>query len=276
MSRHTLPCGRLRSWPNPKDSLIKLSKCSELTSTFCRFSFCSVSICPSMRSQHEPGKADDRVQRRAQLMADVGEELRLMPVGGFELFILFFELLKETNILDGDDGLIGESFEQSDLTFGEWLNFSAVNNNRADQIIFLEHGHRENAPYALLAVFFRRVRISGSAVTSGMCTIFFSSPRRPTAVVRVWRKCSISQYGHMRRNILSRNQAEDLSIKSKNRAVVGTAQTCGVGRAWFQIPVAGLSASWLITPRTWLVAVCCSKDSVAPWCASSTFCSKLA
>jgi hypothetical protein len=127
-----------------------------------------------------------------------------MPVGGFELFILFFELFKETNILDGNDGLIGESLEQGNLTLREWLNFSAINNDRADQIIFVEHRHRENAPYALLAVFFRRVPFRIRCNIRNVDDLLLQ-PKAADCGCRVRRKYSICQYGHMRRNILSRN-----------------------------------------------------------------------
>src|SRR5215510_14344638 len=67
-----------------------------------------ISNLPAGSSQNDTGKADDRVQRRAQLMADVGEKLRLVAVGRLELLVLFLDLLKQLDVLDGDDRLIGK------------------------------------------------------------------------------------------------------------------------------------------------------------------------
>ena len=66
-------------------------------------------------------------------MTDVGEKLRFVPIGSLELFVLLFELLKQPNVFDGDYRLVGESFKQSDLFFGEGPNIAAVDGNRSDQ-----------------------------------------------------------------------------------------------------------------------------------------------
>ncbi len=77
-------------------------------------------------AQHQAGKADDRIERRAQLVADVGEKLRLVFVGGFELLIFVLDFLEQANILDGDDGLVGEGLKQGDLLIGERLRTSSA------------------------------------------------------------------------------------------------------------------------------------------------------
>ena len=43
-----------------------------------------------------------------------------------------FELLEQPDVLDGDDGLISESFKQFDLLVGEWTDFGAANEDGAD------------------------------------------------------------------------------------------------------------------------------------------------
>ena len=46
------------------------------------------------------GEADDGVERRAQLMGHVGEELGLVPVGGFDLPALILDLAEQPGVLD--------------------------------------------------------------------------------------------------------------------------------------------------------------------------------
>src|SRR5262245_48627557 len=51
----------------------------------------------------------------------------------------FTQLVEQPRVLDGDDGLRGEVFDQFNLLIGEWPHFLAVNADRADQLVFLEH-----------------------------------------------------------------------------------------------------------------------------------------
>ena len=56
-------------------------------------------------------EADDGVERRAQLVRHVGEELRLMPVGRFNLPALFLDLAEQPGVLDRQHGLGREGFQ---------------------------------------------------------------------------------------------------------------------------------------------------------------------
>src|SRR5664279_4181716 len=64
-------------------------------------------------------EADDRVERRAQLVRHVGEELRLMLVGELELAALRLDLVEQARVLDRDHGLIGEGLQKRELLVGE-------------------------------------------------------------------------------------------------------------------------------------------------------------
>src|SRR5262245_26609348 len=46
---------------------------------------------------------------------------------------------QEARIFDGDDGLGGEVLDQLDLLFGKWSHLLAIDGNRTDHLIFLEH-----------------------------------------------------------------------------------------------------------------------------------------
>ncbi len=59
-------------------------------------------------------EAEDRVQRRAQLVGHVGQELGLVAAGRLELPALVRDLAEEPGVLDGQSGLGGEGLEEID------------------------------------------------------------------------------------------------------------------------------------------------------------------
>src|SRR5262249_32866071 len=54
------------------------------------------------------------------------------------------QFIKQPRVLDGDDGLSGEILQEGNLFVGEVPNISAVNNDRADEVIVFQHRHAEN------------------------------------------------------------------------------------------------------------------------------------
>ena len=50
----------------------------------------------------------------------------------------FTQLVEQPRVLDGDDGLGSEILDQFDLLIGEGPNFVAIEENSANQCIFLE------------------------------------------------------------------------------------------------------------------------------------------
>ena len=58
------------------------------------------------------------------------------------------QLVEQPRVLDGDDGLGGEVRDQLDLLVGERPNFLAVDDDRADQLVVLEHRHATNVRIA--------------------------------------------------------------------------------------------------------------------------------
>src|SRR5215813_2372056 len=61
---------------------------------------------------HHLSQSDDGIERRAQLMAHAGDELRLVLARHFELTTFFFDLLEQARILDGENRLGGEGLQQ--------------------------------------------------------------------------------------------------------------------------------------------------------------------
>ena len=63
--------------------------------------------------------ADDGVERRAQLVAHVGEELRLVLARLRKLAALVLDFVEQPHVLDRDHRLVGEGRDQLDLLVGE-------------------------------------------------------------------------------------------------------------------------------------------------------------
>ena len=53
----------------------------------------------------------------------------------------FAQLVEQPRVLDGDHGLRGEVLHQLDLLVGERPHLLAVDDDRADQLVVLEHRH---------------------------------------------------------------------------------------------------------------------------------------
>src|SRR6516225_8435682 len=58
------------------------------------------------------------------------------------------ELIEQPRVLDGDDGLRSKVLHQFDLLVGERQNFLTIDDNRADQHVFLEQWYAECGPTA--------------------------------------------------------------------------------------------------------------------------------
>ena len=71
------------------------------------------------------GITEDGVERRAQLVAHVGEELRLVLARLGELAALVLDLVEQAHVLDRDHRLVGEGRDQLDLLLGESARLAA-------------------------------------------------------------------------------------------------------------------------------------------------------
>ena len=74
-------------------SLMSCSRCCALVRMSPRYSLCCGDTGADLAVVHQLGEADDRVERRAQLVRHVGEELALQPAGLLDLAVLFFQFL---------------------------------------------------------------------------------------------------------------------------------------------------------------------------------------
>src|SRR5262249_797078 len=99
----------------------------------------------------EPDRAsNDRVEHRLDVRLRsaydaedlAGRRLRVERLLG---------LVKQPDILDSDDGLIGEGLEQGDIRVGERTGLGTCYGDRPNRLTVAEHGHGHYAPVAALS-----------------------------------------------------------------------------------------------------------------------------
>ncbi len=87
------------------------------------------------------GVADDRVQRRAQLVRHVGEELALVARRDLEFLGLGLQLVEQPRVLDGDHRLVGEGAQYRPLALGERRAVSTPHTDGAERLALTLHRH---------------------------------------------------------------------------------------------------------------------------------------
>ncbi len=81
------------------------------------------------------GKADDGVERRAELVRHVREKLALVPARDLELPALVLDLAEEARVLDGEGGLRREGLQEVDDLRRELARRLAVDHQPAKQMV---------------------------------------------------------------------------------------------------------------------------------------------
>src|SRR4030095_977795 len=90
---------------------------------------------------------DDRIQDRLHVCgraADNAEHLgccRLMLQGLAQYCIALLNLLEQSHVFDGDNGLVGEGFEKGDLFVGERTNLRAADGNSPNRETLAQQRH---------------------------------------------------------------------------------------------------------------------------------------
>ena len=74
---------------------------------------------------HELGIAEDGGERGPELMAHVGDELRLVLARDLQLAALLGDLLEQTRVLQRDSRLVGEGLHKADDGLGELARVAA-------------------------------------------------------------------------------------------------------------------------------------------------------
>ena len=119
---------------------------------------------------HHLGEAEDGVHRRAQLVAHVGEELRLVPAGDLELAALLLDLAEQARVLDREHGLRREGLQEVDGRFREQARLLAAHHEGADDASERSSGTTSSAAVARFAGRCPGPGCGGSSTRSGICS----------------------------------------------------------------------------------------------------------
>ena len=90
--------------------------------------------------------ADDGVERRAQLVTHVGQELRLVLARCCELASFLLNLMEQPRVLDRQHRLVGEGLQELDRAPRELAGLLAPHHQRADDPIGPQHRHNQKRP----------------------------------------------------------------------------------------------------------------------------------
>src|SRR5256885_9656579 len=102
-------------------------------------------------------EADDRVQRRAELVRHIGEELGLHPVGFLQLEVGALQhldglplALESPRVVEGNGGLVGEDLQNLHQGGIEGADFVEVDRYRTDELPLEEHRQTQRRPPTVL------------------------------------------------------------------------------------------------------------------------------
>ena len=84
--------------------------------------------------ENELGVAENGIQRRAQLVAHIGEELGFVPAFDLELAALLADLAEQARVLDGQHRLGGEGLEQVGGALRKASRLLAAHDQKADDV----------------------------------------------------------------------------------------------------------------------------------------------
>ena len=109
-------------------------------------------------------EADDRVERRAQLVRHVGQELALVLARHLELPALVLDLAEQPRILDGQRRLRGEGLEQLDHLRRELARAFCGYGQSAEQVVLAQQRYRQQRAIAQTEENFAHVALVAAIV----------------------------------------------------------------------------------------------------------------
>src|SRR6516162_7893739 len=176
---------------------------------------------------------DDRVEDyidiecRAESLAHRPERPEL-PDRTREVLRAGFEFLEEPNVLNGDDGLVGERAEQVDLLDVELTGLGPTDGDRADRAPITQHRHGQHRAKAG-----HQGRVSDGELSVGqdirdMCDRTVpNSPRRGT--LRPWahRVCAPNGLGSRHARAVDGADVDPLALEARDQAHFRVAEASG-------------------------------------------------
>src|SRR5262249_53730113 len=118
---------------------------------------------------HQFGVAEDGVERSAQLVAHVGQELRLVLTRFRELPAFVLDFIEQPHVLNRDHSLVGKGGDKLDLFVSERAYFSTSQNNHTNGTRFPQKRHTKSGAVAKLALKFVPCVIRVSQNVGNMC-----------------------------------------------------------------------------------------------------------
>src|SRR5215510_1236371 len=87
------------------------------------------------------GRLEQSIENGFEIESGSTDDLE--DIGSCSLLLKrFAQFAQQPRILNGDDGLRGEVFDQLNLLVSERADFSAIDSNGPDYLVCLEHRHR--------------------------------------------------------------------------------------------------------------------------------------
>src|SRR5262249_5180385 len=114
--------------------------------------------------------ADNGIERGAQLMAHVGEELRLVLARLGKLAALVLNFVEQPHVLDRDACLVGKRRRQLDLLVGEGAHGATEQEKNADWHSFSQQRHADTGSVASLPLRYRQAIFS---VCQHICDLYW-------------------------------------------------------------------------------------------------------
>src|SRR5262245_52380788 len=189
------------------------------------------------------GALDDGIEHRLHVggrTADDPEHLGccgLMLQGLAQFCVALLDLFEQTNVLDGDHGLISESLEKSYLFVRKGLNFRAPNENRSNRKTLPEQWRTDDRPGPVAD----SSRLREWELPVGLCLQVSDVNElsvdhgSPSDRVTIQRRIIRSSGNHAEMSRIAKNVA----IEPMNDSILCIDQTCGIFsdsvKHWLQV-----------------------------------------
>src|SRR5580704_15276321 len=134
------------------------------------------------------GIAENGIERRAQLVAHIGKELRFMLARFRDLPALVLDLFEQAHVLDSDTRLVGEGGRELDLLFGERPHGEPHQHDDPDGFVFAQQRNTEDGakPDPFLHFLQRIVRIGKNVRNLNRPALEYRAPEYGTSSRREW------------------------------------------------------------------------------------------
>src|SRR6516164_1270017 len=184
--------------------------------------------------EHSHSCLGDRIERALTVLWCAGDDTENVSRRGLP-FERLPQFAQQPRILDGDDGLGGEVLDQLDLFVGEWPHLGAVDENRADEIIVLEHGDAEDGSPAenvdeflkwLYALEIRQIFCRVCDMNKLLC---LSKASQRCLRVKMEDLLGLSHLGKVRRHAVQRDSAEAVAFGAPQEAQLRLADARRIG-----------------------------------------------